>query len=336
MKKKLTLIFAMSLLLSSCGGSMVKVNQGEITKNKAELEAKNQKREIEGLEEDKSDEKKSKKDKNKKKIKLEEDNKKDKKTKKDKKEKDSDKKLVKNNNKNKKDSEPTRNNNTNTKRNNDTNNNKGVNNNNNSPRENKEEENNSQNQNTQNKSYISFKNPDTSNNSGNYPEVLRDLNGKKFVFSSGAGGWQTVLNFSQNGNFTAKFEDYDYDSVAICEFNGKLSIDSKVNETAYILRLDRAEITTPINTQEVKNIGGKDMTVRYVDLPYGFAVNNDTDHSFQGMFSLYLPLRKRSDMSAEVNHWLDITGEKNVEKDISRIYLLVNNKTIDTFREKVE
>lgn len=333
MKKKLTLIFAMSLLLSSCGGSMVKVNQGEIAKNKAELEAKNQKREIEGLEEDKSDEKKSKKDKNKKKIKLEEDNKKDKKTKKEKKEKDSDKKLVKNNNKNKKDSEPTRNNNTNTKRNNDTNNNKGVNN--NSPRENKEE-NNSQNQNTQNKSYVSFKNPDTSNNSGNYPEVLRDLNGKKFVFSSGAGGWQTVLNFSQDGNFTAKFEDYDLDSVAICEFNGKLSIDSKVNETAYILRLDRAEITTPINTQEVKNIGGKDMTVRYVDLPYGFAVNNDTDHSFQGMFSLYLPLRKRSDMSAEVNHWLDITGEKNVEKDISRIYLLVNNKTIDTFREKVE
>lgn len=334
MKKKLTLIFAMSLLLSSCGGSMVKVNQGEIAKNKAELEAKNQKREVEGLEEDKSDEKKSKKDKNKKKIKLEEDNKKDKKTKKDKKEKDSDKKLVKNNNKNKKDSEPTRNNNTNTKRNNDTNNNKGVNNNN--PRENKEEENNSQNQNTQNKSYVSFKNPDTSNNSGNYPEVLRDLNGKKFVFSSGAGGWQTVLNFSQDGNFTAKFEDYDLDSVAICEFNGKLSIDSKVNETAYILRLDRAEITTPINTQEVKNIGGKDMTVRYVDLPYGFAVNNDTDHSFQGMFSLYLPLRKRSDMSAEVNHWLDITGEKNVERDISRIYLLVNNKTIDTFREKVE
>lgn len=324
MKKKLTLIFAMSLLLTSCGGSMVKVNQGEIAKNKAELEAKNQKREIEGLEEDKSDEKKSKKDKNKKKIKLEEDNKK---------EKDSDKKLVKNNNKNKKNSEPTRNNNTNTKRNNDTKNNKVVNN--NSPRENKEEDN-SQNQNTQNKSYVSFKNPDTSNNSGNYPEVLRDLNGKKFVFSSGAGGWQTVLNFSQDGNFTAKFEDYDYDSVAICEFNGKLSIDSKVNETAYILRLDRAEITTPINTQEVKNIGGKDMTVRYVDLPYGFAVNNDTDHSFQGMFSLYLPLRKRSDMSAEVNHWLDITGEKNVEKDISRIYLLVNNKTIDTFREKVE
>ena len=334
MKKKLTLIFVMSLLLSSCGGSMVKVNQGEIAKNKAELEAKNQKREIEGLEEDKSDEKKSKKDKNKKKIKLEEDNKKDKKTKKDKKEKNSDKKLVKNNNKNKKDSEPTRNNNTNTKRNNDTNNNKGVNN--NSPRENKEEENNSQNQNTQNKSYVSFKNPDTSNNSGNYPEVLRDLNGKKFVFSSGAGGWQTVLNFSQNGNFTAKFEDYDYDSVAICEFNGKLSIDSKVNETAYILRLDRAEITTPINTEEVKNIGGKNMPVRYVDLPYGFAVNNDSDHSFQGMFSLYLPLRKRSEMSAEVNHWLDITGEKNVEKDISRIYLLVNNKTIDTFREQVK
>ena len=162
------------------------------------------------------------------------------------------------------------------------------------------------------------------------------MSGKKFRFSSGAGGWQTVLTFSDNGYFTAKYEDYDYDSVAICEFNGKFSVDSKVNDTAYIFRLDKADITSPVNTEEVKNIGGKDMTVRYVDLPYGFAVNNDNNHSFQRKFSLYLPLRKRSEMSAEVNEWLDISGEKNVEKDITRIYLLINNKTIDTFREQLD
>ena len=312
MKKKLTLIFALTLVLTSCGGSMVKVNQAEIAKNKAELEAKNQKKEIENLESDKTKEKsskKTKKDKSKKKLKLEEDSKNKKAKNKDKKNKKSEKKNVKNKN--------TKNNNENSEKNTENTNQD-------APKP------------SQNNSSRKFVNSDTSDNSGNHLEVLNDLNGKKFVFSSGAGGWQTVLNFSENGNFTAKYEDYDLNSVAICEFNGKLSIDSKVNETAYILRLDRAEITTPINTEEVKNIGGKNMTVRYVDLPYGFAVNNDSDHSFQGMFSLYLPLRKRSEMSAEVNHWLDITGEKNVEKDISRIYLLVNNKTIDTFREKVE
>lgn len=320
MKKKLTLIFALTLVLTSCGGSMVKVNQAEIAKNKAELEAKNQKKEIESLEADKTKEKsskKTKKDKSKKKLKLEEDSKTKKTKNKNKDDKKSEKKNVKNKNTKQNENQNTKDNNENSERNTE-NTNQGE------PKP------------SQNNSSRKFVNSDTSDNSSNHLEVLNDLNGKKFVFSSGAGGWQTVLNFSENGNFTAKYEDYDFDSVAICEFNGKLSIDSKVNETAYILRLDRAEITTPINTEEVKNIGGKNMTVRYVDLPYGFAVNNDSDHSFQGMFSLYLPLRKRSEMSAEVNHWLDITGEKNVEKDITRIYLLVNNKTIDTFREKVE
>ncbi|MDU2201543.1 MAG: hypothetical protein E7E32_00240 [Anaerococcus hydrogenalis] len=320
MKKKLTLIFALTLVLTSCGGSMVKVNQAEIAKNKAELEAKNQKKEIENLESDKTKEKsskKTKKDKSKKKLQLEEDSKNKKAKNKNKDHKKSDKKNVKNKNTKQNENQNTKNNNENSERNTE-NTNQGE------PKP------------SQNNSSRKFVNSDTSDNSSNHLEVLNDLNGKKFVFSSGAGGWQTVLNFSENGNFTAKYEDYDFDSVAICEFNGKLSIDSKVNETAYILRLDRAEISTPINTEEVKNIGGKNMTVRYVDLPYGFAVNNDSDHSFQGMFSLYLPLRKRSEMSAEVNHWLDITGEKNVEKDITRIYLLVNNKTIDTFREKVE
>lgn len=320
MKKKLTLIFALTLVLTSCGGSMVKVNQAEIAKNKAELEAKNQKKEIESLEADKTKEKsskKTKKDKSKKKLKLEEDSKTKKTKNKNKDDKKSEKKNVKNKNTKQNENQNTKDNNENSERNTE-NTNQGE------PKP------------SQNNSSRKFVNSDTSDNSSNHIEVLNDLNGKKFVFSSGAGGWQTVLNFSENGNFTAKYEDYDLDSVAICEFNGKLSIDSKVNETAYILRLDRAEITTPINTEEVKNIGGKNMTVRYVDLPYGFAVNNDSDHSFQGMFSLYLPLRKRSEMSAEVNHWLDITGEKNVEKDITRIYLLVNNKTIDTFREKVE
>ncbi len=320
MKKKLTLIFSLTLVLTSCGGSMVKVNQAEIAKNKAELEAKNQKKEIESLEADKTKEKsskKTKKDKSKKKLKLEEDSKTKKTKNKNKDDKKSNKKNVKNKNTKENENKNTKNNNENSEKNTENTNQD-------APKP------------SQNNSSRKFVNSDTSDNSSNHLEVLNDLNGKKFVFSSGAGGWQTVLNFSENGNFTAKYEDYDFDSVAICEFNGKLSIDSKVNETAYILRLDRSEITTPINTEEVKNIGGKNMTVRYVDLPYGFAVNNDSDHSFQGMFSLYLPLRKRSEMSAEVNHWLDITGEKNVEKDISRIYLLVNNKTIDTFREKVE
>lgn len=313
MKKKISLVFALAFLLSSCGGGMVKVNQSEIAQNEAKLEEKNKKKEIKDLEEsnDNKDEDKKEKSKKKTKKKIKLDNE-------DSDKKSKDKSSEEKNSKNK-DKEIKR-----------------V-----YPDDKKEESKslspakNSENSSPKNQSYLSFRNSDTSDKSSNYPELLKDLSGKKFVFSSGAGGWQTVLTFSDNGYFTAKYEDYDFDSVAICEFNGKFSVDSKVNETAYIFRLDKADITSPVNTEEVKNIGGKNMTVRYVDLPYGFAVNNDSDHSFQGKFSLYLPLRKRSEMSAEVNEWLDISGEKNVEKDITRIYLLINNKTIDTFREKV-
>ena len=312
MKKKISLVFALAFLLSSCGGGMVKVNQSEIEENKAKLEEKNKKKEIGKLEEsnDKKDEEKKEKSKKKtkKKIKLsgdDSDNKsKNKSSEKNSKKQDKEIKRFYPNDEKEEDSKNL------------------------SPAQNSGNP-------SKNGSYLSFRNSDTSDKSGNYPELLKDLSGKKFLFSSGAGGWQTVLTFSDNGYFTAKYEDYDFDSVAICEFNGKFSVDSKVNDTAYIFRLDKAEITSPVNTEEVKNIGGKNMTVRYVDLPYGFAVNNDNDHSFQGKFSLYLPLRKRSEMSAQVNEWLDISGEKNVEKDITRIYLLINNKTIDTFREQV-
>lgn len=319
MKKKFSLIVAMAFLLSSCGSEMVKVNQDEIAKNEAELEEKNKSNDDESIENDNSSEEDAKDDKkdkleNKinKKIKLGEDS-----------DKESDKKVENENspkntnkeikrtypeNKNSKDSKSL------------------------SPVQNSKNDSTSSGK----KAYVSFKNPDTSDKSKNYPHILKDLKGKEFVFSSGAGGWQTVLNFSENGNFTAKYEDYDYDSVSVCEFNGKFSIDSRVNDTAYILRLDKAEITSPVNTEEVKNIDGKEMKVKYTDLPYGFAVNNDDDHSFQEKFSLYLPLRKRSQMSDKVNEWLDISGEKNVEKNITRIYLLVNNKTIDTFREQVK
>lgn len=189
---------------------------------------------------------------------------------------------------------------------------------------------------SQKKSYVTFTNPDLSDNSNNYPEVLNDLNGKEFRFSSGAGGWWTILNFTENGNFTGVYKDYDAESVAVCEFNGKFSIDSKVDETSYTLRLDRAEINSPVNTEEVQNIDGQDMTVKYVDLPYGFEASEENIHSFQDKFTLYLPLRKRSEMSDDVNYWLDITINPFIEKDISRVYILVNEINQFPFREQVK
>jgi hypothetical protein len=165
--------------------------------------------------------------------------------------------------------------------------------------------------------------------------VLGDIAGKTFEFSSGAGAWRTNLQFGDNGYFVAEYSDRDVDTRYINRFVGRFSVDSKVNDTCYILYLDEVETITPSGTSFVSRMYDTDVETIYSDLPYGFAVNNETDHSFQRKFTLYLPLRKRSEMSDAVNQWLNISGEPNVNDYETRIYLLVNNSTIDTFREVV-
>ncbi|MDD7045242.1 MAG: hypothetical protein PUI05_07330 [Peptoniphilaceae bacterium] len=52
-----------------------------------------------------------------------------------------------------------------------------------------------------------------------------------------------------------------------------------------------------------------------------------------GDIYLYLPHRKRSEMSDTVNEYLDWVMPKEVDDYESMIYLLVNNSTIDVFCE---
>lgn len=168
-------------------------------------------------------------------------------------------------------------------------------------------------------------------------DILDQLNGKTFSFFSKSDSWKTILTFKENGKFSAEYSDNNLDFLHMTKFNGKFSVDKKVNDTTYILNLDQAEITNPSSNKDETVINGKEVEVQYSKIPYGFAKNNKSDYSFQDKFTLYLPYRKRSEMSKKVNQWIDIRGDnKYIDNYESRIFILVNNKTIDTFLEEIK
>lgn len=164
--------------------------------------------------------------------------------------------------------------------------------------------------------------------------LLDDLEGKQFIFSSGAGGWWTLVNFEENGNFQGEYIDGDYDLTIVNEFEGKFSIDQKVNSTCYILNLDEAKVTSPTGNKDIKHFdNGEDMPIEFVELAYGFEISQDEPFSFQDKFTLYLPTRSRDEISDPVNEWLNRNTANTMDQYILREYLLVNNSTLYPFRE---
>lgn len=70
---------------------------------------------------------------------------------------------------------------------------------------------------------------------------------EEFVFSSGAGGWQTVMNISSDGSFTGHYSDtnfgetgdgYPNGTVYICDFKGQFNDVRKIDEYTYSMKLD--------------------------------------------------------------------------------------------------
>lgn len=63
----------------------------------------------------------------------------------------------------------------------------------------------------------------------------------KFVYSSGAGAWLTVLNLNEDGSFSGEYSDQDGDHIAISVFTGTFSDIKKDNEYTYSMKLGSFE-----------------------------------------------------------------------------------------------
>ena len=121
----------------------------------------------------------------------------------------------------------------------------------------------------------------------------------KFVFTSGAGGWDTEITLNDDGTFIGQYHDfnigdsgcgYNNGTVYICDFSGKFTMPQKVNEYIYSMNLETLDAEGTSGTVYYEN------GMRYiVSDPYGF---DNADE-----FLIYLPGCPLEQVSEEFLSW---------------------------------
>ena len=124
---------------------------------------------------------------------------------------------------------------------------------------------------------------------------------QEFVFTSGAGGWETVITINSDGTFTGEYKDsemgdtgenYPNGTMSICNFKGKFTSPKQVDEYIYSMKLEYLE--------QEKNPGDEyyEEGTRYlVSEPYGF------DHADE--FLIYFPGIAIANLPDGFTNWLN-------------------------------
>lgn len=90
--------------------------------------------------------------------------------------------------------------------------------------------------------------------------LFKDLEDHQFCFSSGAGGWRTFLNIDADGHFDGAYSDSEMGSVGedypngtyyLCEFVGKFSNLTQVNDYTYSVKIEELSTIKEPNTNEI-------------------------------------------------------------------------------------
>ena len=132
---------------------------------------------------------------------------------------------------------------------------------------------------------------------------FEDLKYTVFHFSSGAGGWRTVLTISSDGSFSGKYSDsdmgetgegYPEGSVYCSDFTGKFSQPVIVNEYTYSMTLEELTYRRQPGTKEI--IGN---TMYYYTEAYGLYGAKE--------FLLYLPGSSLKELPESFLIWTKLT-----------------------------
>ena len=125
--------------------------------------------------------------------------------------------------------------------------------------------------------------------------MLAELEGKTFVFSSGAGAWGTSYEMGADGTFTGTYHDSEIVMGAgvrfVAEFEGRFEVGEQIDETTYALELAEFTRTSPASgTEDADGI-----TIEYRDSVYGFDQCRD--------FRLLLPDTPTSSLNEGQKLW---------------------------------
>lgn len=120
-----------------------------------------------------------------------------------------------------------------------------------------------------------------------------------FTFTSGAGGWATVINIEDDGSFVGEYHDSDMGSTGnnypngtcyICNFSGKFSTPKQVDDYTYSMKLELLNIEGATDGEYYEN------GIKYIySEPYGF---DNADE-----FMIYMPGASISNLPEEFLSW---------------------------------
>lgn len=137
-----------------------------------------------------------------------------------------------------------------------------------------------------------------------------DLANIVFVFSSGAGAWQTEVTISSDGSFKGFYSDSDMGDIGtdypngtqyVCYFFGKFSELKKISDFEYSMECEALSQEGVVNDVMIGDDG-----IRYITSePYGF---DDAKE-----FRLYLPGMKVSELPKGFTESVGVPGETNSE-----------------------
>ena len=143
---------------------------------------------------------------------------------------------------------------------------------------------------------------------------LKDL---EFYFSSGAGGWRTVLHIDGYGDFSGTYSDSDMGGSGEdgiwgiqhrCDFTGQFTQPVRVNDYTYSVRIDEIAYEKEAGTEEVI-----DGTHYYYTDPYGLEDAED--------ILIYLPGAPLGQLPQEFRSWV---GYSENTRDELPFYALNN------------
>lgn len=152
-----------------------------------------------------------------------------------------------------------------------------------------------------------------------------DVSNLEFYFSSGAGGWYTMVTIDENGAFEGSYQDsdlgvtgadYPNGTIYFSDFKGKFSDIEKVNDYTYKFQIETIDYANETGTEETK-----DGTHYIYTDAYGLEDAGD--------LYMYLPGTPLKELSEEVLSWLHIS-EDATETELP-FYALCNVEQEEAF-----
>lgn len=156
-------------------------------------------------------------------------------------------------------------------------------------------------------------------------EKLKNI---QFVFSSGAGGWSTLLDIRPDGSFEGEYFDSDMGSmgeaypngtVYLCDFKGQFTEPEKIDEHTYAVEIASMEYKREKGTEEIKD----GILYEYTDV-YGL---DGADRIL-----IHLPGTPLNSLSEELRSWIGYYDLSAAEETELSFYVLDNENQQYGFR----